>query len=96
MTSNIDTQLKSIQTKLQHLLKQYRVAIKENEQLKKQIAEKNNLSIQQQQQIQQIQQQLDALKIAGPIANTNDTESLQKKLDAYIKEIDKCLFMLSI
>lgn len=96
MTSNIDIQLKSIHTKLQYLLKQYRVAIKENEQLKKQIEEKNNQSIQQQQQIQQIQQQLDALKIAGTIATTNDTASLQKKIDVYIKEIDKCLLLLSI
>ena len=36
MNDTIDNQLKNIQTKLQQMLKQYRLVVKENEQLKKQ------------------------------------------------------------
>lgn len=96
MNDTIDNQLKNIQTKLQQMLKQYRLVVKENEQLKKQLADNTLQATTKQQQVQALQQQLDILKMGTPAFDSKDKEALEKKIDLYIKEIDRCLLMLNI
>lgn len=96
MNDTIDNQLKNIQTKLQQMLKQYRLVVKENEQLKKQLADNSLQATTKQQQVQALQQQLDILKMGTSAFDSKDKAALEKKIDLYIKEIDRCLLMLNI
>ena len=96
MNDTIDNQLKNIQTKLQQMLKQYRLVVKENEQLKKQLADNTLQATTKHQQVQALQQQLDALKMGTSAFDSKDKAALEKKIDIYIKEIDRCLLMLNI
>ena len=96
MNDTIDNQLKNIQTKLQQMLKQYRLVVKENEQLKKQLADNTLQATTKQQQVQALQQQLDILKMGTSTFDSKDKAALEKKIDLYIKEIDRCLLMLNI
>ncbi|OIR12713.1 hypothetical protein GALL_57800 [mine drainage metagenome] len=95
MNGPIDIQLKSIQQKLQQLLKQYQTVQKENAQLKKE-AEKQKIIINSKtEQIELLQQKLDAVQVG--VNNWSDDEkiNLQKRIDTYLKEIDKCLSLLN-
>ena len=95
MNDPIDIQLKSIQQKLQQLLKLYDAVQKENAQLKKE-AEKQKIIIHSKtEQIELVQQKLDAVQVG--VNNWSDEEkiNLQKRIDAYLKEIDKCLSLLN-
>jgi hypothetical protein len=96
MNDTIDNQLKNIQTKLQQMLKQYRLVVKENEQLKKQLADNTLQATTKHQQVQALQQQLDILKMGPSSFDSKDKAALEKKIDMYIKEIDRCLLMMNI
>ncbi|HNE93673.1 MAG TPA: hypothetical protein PLY81_05020 [Chitinophagaceae bacterium] len=82
MDSTIDQQLSVLQNKLQLLLEKCHALKKENEQLKKQI-EKNKQSQ------ENSYKNLIALK-------TNNPEELEKRIDKYLQEIDRCLLLLNV
>ena len=92
---DLDLQIKCIQDKLQLLLKQQSVLQKENQRLKKELekastdlSEKNSL-------IQSIQQQMDVAKLGSGNLNEAEKNALGKRIDIYLKEIDKCLALLN-
>ncbi len=87
--------IKRINTKLQQLLKQYQLLQKENEQLKTAIKElktrqENDLLL-----ITQLEQQAGILKSAAGKMNETDKKSFEKHINQYIREIDKCIGLLS-
>jgi len=87
--------IKRINTKLQQLLKQYQLLQKENEQLKIAIKElktrqENDLLL-----ITQLEQQAGILKSAAGKMNETDKKSFEKHINQYIREIDKCIGLLS-
>ncbi len=81
MNTTIDTQLMVLQNKLQQVLKQYRVLQNENEQLKKEIEKSKKISKESFQALQHLK--------------TSNTTDLEKKIDKYIEEIDRCLALLN-
>ncbi|MCZ2223917.1 MAG: hypothetical protein LC122_09835 [Chitinophagales bacterium] len=81
MNTTIDTLLLVLQNKLQQVLKQYRVLQNENEQLKKEIEKSKKISKESFQALQHLKN-----------SNTSD---LEKKIDKYIEEIDRCLALLN-
>ena len=92
---DLDLQIKCIQDKLQLLLKQQSALQKENQRLKKELekastdlSEKNSL-------IQSIQQQMDVAKLGSGNLNEAEKNALGKRIDVYLKEIDKCLALLN-
>jgi cell shape-determining protein MreC len=95
MHAEIDHQFKNIQTKLQQLLKQYQLLQKENEQLKNEL-EENKLQSEATNTIaQNLQQKID---VAGLVTQQNsgaEKAALQKRIDKYLQEIDKCLLLLN-
>lgn len=95
MNGPIDIQLKSIQQKLQQLLKQYQTVQKENAQLKKEAEKQKTIINSKTEQIELLQQKLDAVQVG--VNNWSDDEkiNLQKRIDTYLKEIDKCLSLLN-
>lgn len=93
--SHIEQQLKRIQNKLQELLKQHTALLKENQQLKKEIAEANKQYKLQLQHIEELKQQVSILKLASDEMSATDKKDFEKRISFYIKEIDKCIALLS-
>ncbi len=92
---DLDLQIKSIQDKLQQLLRQQAVLQKENQRLKKELEKTGGIDKEKDRQIQSLQQKVDTLKIGSLHLNEEDKSALGKRIDNYLKEIDKCLAMLN-
>jgi phage tail tube protein FII len=93
--SDLDVHIKRIQEKLQRLLKQYHELQKENHQLKKELEKSIKQSSQHQQTTETLKQQLEVLKISSGNWDENDKKEFEKRINHYIKEIDKCIALLS-
>ena len=86
--------IRRIQEKLQQLVKQYGALQKENEKLSLQLSllkEKENI---QYQQIEELNQQVSLLKAAKSGMSEEDKKDFEKRINQYLKEIDKCIAML--
>ncbi len=91
----LDLQIKSIQDKLQLLVKQHQLLQKENGKLKKELEKATLLNTEKEQSLQNLQQQLDVLKLGSGNLDQAEKLALGKRIDAYLKEIDKCLALLN-
>ncbi len=90
----LQEQIKRIQEKLQQLLKQYAVLQKDNEKLLLQLSllkEKENI---QHRQIEELNQQVALLKAAKSGMSEEDKKDFEKRINQYLREIDKCIAML--
>ena len=93
--SGIVENIKGFNNKLQQLLKQYQLLQKENEQLKNSVSElkinrENDLL-----RISQLEQQAGILKSAAGKMDDTDKKMFEKQINQYIREIDKCIALLS-
>ncbi|MBK5269678.1 MAG: hypothetical protein JJE22_01565 [Bacteroidia bacterium] len=86
--------LKRIQDKLQQLLKQYSVLQKENKQLKEELDKTQNQASNDQQTVDHLKQQVDVLKLNTGEMNKTDKKVFEKRINSYLKEIDRCIAML--
>ena len=93
--SVIAENIKRINNKLQQLLKQYQLLQKENEQLKAAIKELKSRQENDLLHITQLEQQAGILKSAAGKMNETDKKSFEKHINQYIREIDKCIGLLS-
>ncbi len=93
--SELQINIKRINDKLQKLLKQYQQLKKDNERQTKLITvlqetkEKHTLTI------AELQQQAAVLKASTGKMNDTDKIAFEKHINQYIKEIDKCIGLLS-
>lgn len=88
-------QLQQIQDKLQQALKQHQLLQKENQYLLHQ-AEKLNAELStKNQQIEALQQQVDAKFVHAQNLDTTEKQVLEKRIDSYLREIEKCLTLLN-
>lgn len=87
----IENQLLSIHHKLQNLLKQYQLLQKENTQLKKEL-EKNKAQLTTQENTQQT---IATFKLNSNGKTDEEKVALEKTIDKYLAEIDKCLLLLN-
>lgn len=92
---NLDQQIKSIQDKLQQLLKQQALLQKENQQLRKELEKATALNEERQNLVVSLQQQVDAVKLGSGSLNEVEKAALSKRIDGYLKEIDQCLALLN-
>lgn len=91
---DMNEQVLRIEQKVQQLLKQYQQSQKENLQMKK---ENQKLKIQLQEETEEknkILQQNDALRIYSSSIDINSKKELEKRINIYLKDIDKCLALL--
>jgi len=91
----MEQQLKRIQDKLQHLLKQYQLLQKENEKL---ITENKSLKeklLSGSSHSEGLEQKVAALKMATGNLAEADRKELEKRMNGYIREIDRCITMLA-
>lgn len=92
---NLEQQIKSIQDKLQQLLKQQALLQKENQQLKKELEKQTALTTEKQGMVLSLQQQVDVVKMGSGFLDEAEKAALSKRIDGYLKEIDQCLALLN-
>ena len=93
--STTEQHLKQIQDKLQQLLKQYAAVQKENVKLKEELELVKEKTSAQQKNIDELKQQAGILKINAGEMNDADKKEFEKRITNYVKEIDRCIAMLS-
>lgn len=91
----LEIQLKRIQEKLQQVLKQNISLQKENTKLKEAQEKSTGHSLVYQQKIEDLKQQVEILKITSGSWDEGDKKEFEKRINTYIKEIDRCIALLS-
>jgi hypothetical protein len=87
-------QLKRIQEKMQILLRNYQLTQKENERLKVELENVNRQLAGFQENVDSLKQQVTVLKLNAGEMSDPDKKEFEKKLNIYIREIDRCIAML--
>ncbi len=90
----MEEQLKRVTTKLQQLLKQYLLLRKENEQLNSKVKELSDARKNDLEAIDELKQQVMILKSAAGQMTETDKKAFEKRINQYIKEVDKCINLL--
>jgi chromosome segregation ATPase len=92
----VDEQLKSLNQKLQQLLKRYQQLQKENLAIKQEMDNQRLLLKEKNELVQHLQEKIDVLKLSS--ASTIDGEEkklLERRINGYLAEIEKCLVLLN-
>ena len=90
----LENGIKRVNEKLQLLLKQYLRLQQENIKCKQLLAEREQHALGMNEKIDQLRQQVIILKAATHQLNEQDKRDLDKRLNHYLKEIDRCINML--
>ena len=93
--NTLDTQIKTINDKLQQLLKKSTSLQKENEDLYRELSTLKEKEKEYKSTIDAINQKVNILKAATGNMNVADQKELEKRINHYVKDIDKCIGMLS-
>ena len=93
--SGVDQQLVRVNTKIQQLLKQYSLLQKENQKLKAELSETRSLLKQKDEQVEITMLRLEVLKASKGEMTDEEKKSFQKKINQYLKEIEKCIAFLN-
>jgi chromosome segregation ATPase len=91
----VDDQFNSINEKLQTLLKQHNRLKKENERLREELQAQKQREQETQQTVQELHQQIAILKVASGDMSDKDKKDFERKINQYVREIDKCIAFLS-
>lgn len=91
----VDQQFNSINDKIQLLLKQHHRLQKENERLRHELDEARKKESETKNRIDEFQQQISIMKISTGEMNDKDKKEFEKKINQYIREVDKCIAFLS-
>lgn len=92
--SNTEQHLKRIQDKLQQLLKQHAALQKENSKLKEELGSAQQKITAQQKNADELKQQVSILKVSAGDMSEADKKEFEKRINGYLKEIDRCITML--
>ena len=90
----IELRVRRIQEKLQHLLRQRDLLLKENAKLKDELRQLQQGQGDQALRLEQLQQQVEILKVTKTAMSEGEKRALEKKLGQYIREIDRCITLL--
>ena len=80
--------------KVARLIKAYRSVLNENERLKEELQKKTAAENKLREQSRIMEQQLNMLKATSGQLDEQAKKDLQKQLNHYIKEIDRCITLL--
>ena len=93
--AEINDHIKQVNTKLQVLLKQHQALQHENKQLKKALTDFSLNDKTQQATINAMRQEQLILKASLDKMDEAEKKELEKKINGYLKNIDKCISLLS-
>ena len=91
---DLNTHIIHLHEKLQLLIRAYKQLQKENGKLQKEIAVLQSDQKDKNIQLAHLEQKVAAVQLTGGSQNEAEKAQLQKKIDTYLKEIDKCLALL--
>lgn len=86
--------LKIIQDKLQQLLKEHSALQKENSKLKEELGSTRTKYSEQQKGLDELKQQVSILKVSSGDMSEADKKEFEKRINTYLKEIDRCIALL--
>lgn len=90
-----EEQLKRVNEKVQQLLKKHQAIQKENEKLKQEIQQANSRYQALIEQSEKLEQQTEILKLSKGEMNETEKKAFEKRLNQYVKEIDRCIALLN-
>ena len=93
--SHLNEHISRVNEKLQLLLKQYHTLLKENDRLKQDIEQIRISEQNMKEKAAGLQQQVEIAKISSGQAGQEVKSALEKRINAYIKEIDQCIALLA-
>ena len=93
--SDLENNIKRINSKLQQLLKNYQLLQKDNQRQSDLIKELQEAKANDRLQITALQEKITILKAAAGKMNDADKKAFEKNISSYIREIDKCIGILS-
>lgn len=91
----LNNHIATVTNKLQQLLKQYDFLLKENEKQQQLLTSLQQEQAATREQLETIQQQNLVLKASVTDMEPAEKKELEQKLNQYIKNIDKCISLLS-
>ncbi len=91
----IEEQIKRLQSKLQQLVQQHQLLQKENTKLKLELHQEKSHHNTKSEHAEQLQQQVEILKSSKGEMNAEEKKGLERRLNQYVKEIDKCITLLN-
>jgi chromosome segregation ATPase len=83
-----------IGAKVARLIKSYRSVLKENERLREELEKKTEAENKLREQSRLMEQQLNMLKATSGQLDEQAKKDLQKQLNHYIREIDRCINLM--
>jgi chromosome segregation ATPase len=92
--SNAVAILKRVADKIATLSKQQQSLKKENSRLQEELAASGKKNKELQQKLEELTQQISVLKLNASSLNEADKKELEKRINQYIKEIDRCIAWL--
>ena len=93
--SELEQHIKRITDKLHQLLKNYQQLQKDNERQGRLIDTLQQAKEKDMQQVNELQERVSILKAASGQMNEADKKEFEKNINKYIREIDKCIGILS-
>jgi uncharacterized coiled-coil DUF342 family protein len=91
----IEEHIDFINSKLQVLLKKYASLQKENASLRSEVERYKEKQLQSLQKIDSLETQANILKTSAGSMNDDEKKNFEKKINQYIKDVDKCIAMLN-
>lgn len=94
--SKLEANISQVVGKMQVLIKKYQTLQKDHDKLKTELKEKTDNEAALLLKVKLLQQQLDIVQIASTNNADEQTKNqLEKRINAYIKELDQCITLLS-
>ena len=93
--NNFETHIKSVNEKLHQLLKNYVTLKKENDNLNVELNTLKEREVEYKYALHELDQKVSILKVSSGEMSEKDHKEFEKRINQYIKEIDKCIGLLS-
>jgi chromosome segregation ATPase len=93
--SELEEPIKNIEQKLKEVTRRYSALKRENLRLQAEVQRVNNIITQKEEELQQLRHQTDVLKSGIQNWQPEQRKLFVKRIDAYLKEIDKCIALLN-
>ena len=93
--NDLETHIRLVNEKLQLLIKKYVALKKENHDLKSELGQLKEKEVEYKFALHELDQKVYVLKAASGEMAGADKKEFEKRINQYIKEIDKCIGLLS-
>ncbi len=92
---DVEEHIKRINDKLQYFLKKYSLLQKENDKLKNELEAVKSKEKGKDEQLELLALRIDVLKVSKGEMKEDEKKSFEKKINQYLKEVDKCIALLN-